>query len=59
MTFDLPDLTALVVPFLVALALSVTLVAGVVTGFFVRNHAVRVQRHEPVARYYGLLLLGH
>lgn len=59
MTFDLPNLTALIVPFVVVLALTVTLIAGVVVGFFTRNHAVRVQRREPVARYYGHLLLGH
>jgi hypothetical protein len=59
MTFDLPDLTPLIVPFVVALALAATLVAGVVAAFLVRNHAVRVRRHEPVGRYYAHLLLGH
>jgi hypothetical protein len=59
MTFDLPDLTPLIVPFAVAIALTAVLVMGVVVAFFVRNHAIRVQRREPVARYYGHLLLGH
>ena len=59
MTFQLPDLTPLIVVFAAAIALTVAILAGATVAFFVRNHALRVVRHEPVARYYRHLVLGH
>jgi hypothetical protein len=59
MTFQLPDLTPLIVVFTAAIVLTAAVLTGAVVAFFVRNHAVRVARHEPVARYYGHLVLGH
>ena len=59
MTFDLPNLTAFVTVFFTVAALAVVVLAGMLTTFFVQNHAARVQSHEGVSRYYGHLVLGH
>ena len=59
MTFDLVNLTPFVTVFFAVAALAVVIVAGMLTTFFVQNHAARVQSHEGVARYYGHLVLGH
>ncbi len=59
MTFDLLNLTTFMTVFFAVAALAVVVLAGMLTTFFVQNHAARVQRHEGVARYYGHLVLGH
>ncbi len=50
MTFDLVNLTSFVTVFFTVAALAVVVLAGLLTTFFVRNHAARVQRHEGVAQ---------
>jgi hypothetical protein len=59
MTFELPDMTAIVIVFSVAVALTVLVMAGTLTAFFAGNRKVRVARREPFLAYYGHLVTGH
>ncbi len=60
MTFDLlTGVTPFVIAFAVLAVAGVALALGLVTTSLVRNHAVRVRRHETIRHYYGHLALGH
>ena len=59
MTFDLPNLTALVTVFFAVAAIAAVVAIGALATFFAQNRPERVRRHESVAHYYGHLVLGH
>ena len=59
MTFTLASVTAVLVLTLVAAAVGVLIVAGVVGTFFVRNHRVRVARAASIPAYYRKLAFSH
>lgn len=59
MTFTLPSMTAVLVLALVAAVAGVLIVAVGATGFLVRNHQIRVARHESIPTYYGRLVAAH
>ncbi len=59
MTFELPDLTLVLVAFLAVAVVAAAIATGTLATFFARNRAVRVRRREGVFQYYGNLVAGH
>ena len=56
MTFEIADLTAYAVAFLVLAAVTTLVAAGFAAEFLTRNRKVRVARHQSIPTYYRTLL---
>jgi hypothetical protein len=60
MNFELlPTLGPWLVALFVVAAVAVVLAAGLVIDFAVRNHRIRIARHESIRSYYGHIALSH
>ena len=57
MTFDLANVTPLVIVFLAVAALAVAVAVGALATLFARSHTTRARR-EGAVRYHGRLVLG-
>jgi hypothetical protein len=59
MSFELMNLTPLLVIVAAVAGLAALLIIGTFAEFFASNHKVRVARHESIPAYYGNLLGAH
>ncbi len=59
MNFQIPDMTALLVVVVVAVAMVGAILVALVVDALRDNRRTRLARHERVLPYYGHLVLGH